>query len=1370
MNRSRFSVIHICMIIAMMFISQSSYPAESIRFSHITTKDGLPDNEILDITRDSQGFMWFATANGVCRYDGHHVKVFQSNNGVPGALPTNLVSDIQEDAFGILWLFIGNTSYACYDPVKESFTYSDVVMNDLYGSEIIPTIVHVDCEGGLWVCSNDNHVHLFNREGNNVAHHDLGVSPIGTITGFSNSPDGSISAIGRTGAFVRYDIKSRTHSQVNTFICDQAGADRYFIYNDNDNDIWIYGTNKAWFFNSGTSRWSSLLTNESPFSLSGKQIRDIATDTKGRIWIAVDNGGIDIVDKYTGHVEYLRHSILDSSSLSQDNVHCLYADTDQGMWVGTFKRGVSFHQDGQFKFLSDNFYEFNGMENFNSDISTISENVAGNLLLGTNDYIIEVDRSTKHKTVKRVPSPDNSASVGNVIIGLTKGKDNVMWLSTYNMGLISYDGTGFNYYRLDSLNIDSPANKNIFSVATDPKGYLWIGTWGAGLYGLDPHSGRISAHHDPNNEYGNLEISTICVSREDGRLYMGTTYGIVVYNPTERRFERMMDSRKGDTRLTNHIVTHVFEDSRGIIWIATRGGLNIYDRRTDSFQTPVDNLRHKVIHGIVEDDNKNLWVTTTEGTYLLIVNNDPTTGNFSYACHKYTDSNTTNPQTLNPRAIFKHSSGKIITGGVNGIDIIDPSNINYNTVIPTVRFTGLQLFNKEVEIDSVYNGNKILTKALNHTDEIHLDYGQNVFSVSFSAMGYVHPERTEYIYKLDGFNSGWTKSRSNSLTYTNLAPGKYTLLVKAINSDGYESESTAALKIIINPPFWRSWIAYVIYALILCGVILIIRIYLRHNERQKIELMKIQQESKQKHELDEMKLRFFTNISHDLRTPLTLIIAPLEYVISRTTDGDLHEKLKISRNNALRLLEMVNQLLDFRKSDLGSHNLRASRGDIIATIKSVCDNFTEYSGYRHITLTFFSQISRLIMLYDEDKIVKIMMNLLSNAFKFTPEGGRVDVSIDILPSASGAESLEIKVADNGCGISDEHKRFIFDRFYQVPGNDNPAITGSGVGLNLAKEFVMLHNGTINVLDNIGKGTVFIITIPINHAEETGENHEMTESVKDEMTEGNDPEATVTTQPENDKPTILIVDDNDDFRLFMKDCLKNDFNVHDADNGTKAWEIIPELQPAIIISDVMMPGMDGNELCHLVKNDIRTSHILVILLTAKAAKEHELKGLESGADDYITKPFNLDILNRRIRNLLQKKLNSQKKSLDISPSKIDITPLDEKLMKKAIKYVEDNLSRSDLSVEELSSELGMSRVHLYKKMLSITGKTPIEFIRIIRLKRAAQLLAESQLSVSEITYQTGFNNLGLFRKYFKNEYGILPSEYQLKHGAKYDHNI
>ncbi len=317
---------------------------------------------------------------------------------------------------------------------------------------------------------------------------------------------------------------------------------------------------------------------------------------------------------------------------------------------------------------------------------------------------------------------------------------------------------------------------------------------------------------------------------------------------------------------------------------------------------------------------------------------------------------------------------------------------------------------------------------------------------------------------------------------------------------------------------------------------------------------------------------------------------------------------------------------------------------------------------------------------------------------------------------------------------------------------------------------MLHNGTINVLDNIGKGTVFIITIPINHAEETGENHEMTESVKDEMTEGNDPEATVTTQPENDKPTILIVDDNDDFRLFMKDCLKNDFNVHDADNGTKAWEIIPELQPAIIISDVMMPGMDGNELCHLVKNDIRTSHILVILLTAKAAKEHELKGLESGADDYITKPFNLDILNRRIRNLLQKKLNSQKKSLDISPSKIDITPLDEKLMKKAIKYVEDNLSRSDLSVEELSSELGMSRVHLYKKMLSITGKTPIEFIRIIRLKRAAQLLAESQLSVSEITYQTGFNNLGLFRKYFKNEYGILPSEYQLKHGAKYDHNI
>lgn len=789
--------------------------------------------------------------------------------------------------------------------------------------------------------------------------------------------------------------------------------------------------------------------------------------------------------------------------------------------------------------------------------------------------------------------------------------------------------------------------------------------------------------------------------------------------------------------------------------------------------SPVSQLNQSIIHGITEDNDKNMWVTSSQGLYHIVVNSDPTTQEYTFSHRKYNDFSILDDFDFNPRAILRHSSGTIVTGGVNGISLIDPSNLKYDTSTPQVHFTSMQLFNRDVKIDSIYDGQRILDMAPDFTEAIHLNHDQNVFSVTFSAMNYVLPEKTTYMYMLEGFDTDWSVSNSNKLTYTNLAPGEYILKVKAVNNDGYASDEAAELKIIIAPPFYRSWVAYIIYFILFICVILLLRAYLRHNEKQKYELLRIQQEARQKHEIDDMKMRFFTNISHDLRTPLTLILTPIEYVINNIDNKDLKEKLEMARNNAVRLLGMVNQLLDFRKSDMAGHRLNSTKGDIVDTVRTICNNFVEYSEHRNINLTFYSSVKSLYMMFDEDKLNKIVMNLLSNAFKFTPDGGRVDVSIDVIPATDKQpEMLELKVADNGCGISDEHKKLIFDRFYQVPQKGGRQSSGSGVGLNLVKEFVTLHEGTIYVCDNIGKGAVFIINIPIKKVDDAAEVEKKDIPREEPNVEISDDKTVLTTEvaEDNKRPVVLIVDDNDDFRKFMRDCLKNDYVVHEADNGKKAWDIIPELQPDIIVSDVMMPEMDGNELCSLVKNDIRTSHILVILLTARAAKEHELKGLESGADDYITKPFNLDIFTRRIKNLLQHRRDSHKEPMEISPSKINITPLDQKLMQKAIRYVEENLSSSELSVEELSSELGMSRVHLYKKMVSITGKTPIEFIRIIRLKRAAQLITESQLSIAEITYQTGFNNLNLFRKYFKNEFGILPSEYQAKYGKKYNESI
>jgi len=534
-------------------------------------------------------------------------------------------------------------------------------------------------------------------------------------------------------------------------------------------------------------------------------------------------------------------------------------------------------------------------------------------------------------------------------------------------------------------------------------------------------------------------------------------------------------------------------------------------------------------------------------------------------------------------------------------------------------------------------------------------------------------------------------------------------------------------------------------------------------EREKFHLQQIENEVAKNEEINNMKFRFFTNVSHELRTPLTLIISPLEGMLKETTDELQSTRLQLMYRNAQRLLHLVNQLLDFRKGEMSTHQLSLSEGDIISYVHSVCNSFLLMADKKHIQFSFFSGIDTFSMAFDADKVGKIVMNLLSNAFKFTPEGGRVTVMIEHVTGTP--DTLEIKIADTGIGISDVDKEHIFDRFYQADHKGVEETTGNGIGLSLVRDFVTLHEGEVKVFDNIGTGSVFVIQFPVKHVEtqvqlpeETGmsvgdeEDREMKEEVREET-------------GRKDFPLLLVVDDNEDFRIFMRYSLELQYRVKLAVNGNEAWEMMQEELPDLVISDVMMPQMDGNELCRLIKQDKRIAHIPVILLTARQNTEAKLEGLQTGADDYVTKPFNMTILVLRIRKLIELSRYHRvtQGMIDPAPSEIVITSLDEKLIEKAIKYVEDNMSRTELSVEELSRELGMSRVHLYKKLLQITGKTPIEFIRVIRLKRAAQLLRESQLHVSEVAFEVGFNNPKYFSRYFKDEFGVLPSVYQEKEG-------
>ena len=706
--------------------------------------------------------------------------------------------------------------------------------------------------------------------------------------------------------------------------------------------------------------------------------------------------------------------------------------------------------------------------------------------------------------------------------------------------------------------------------------------------------------------------------------------------------------------------------------------------------------------------------------------------------------------------------GTIVAGGLYGLNVFNPDYIRYNKMLPKVMFSNLSLFDEPVEVGRRYDHNLILPEELDKVRKIVLDHKQNIFTVELATEKYSLPSKTQYLYRLDELGDEWLSlaAGTNRITFTNLSHGSYTLSVRAINSDGFQGTDVAQLSIIVRPPFWLSWWAYLCYSLVVVVALWFARRLLLKREREKFHIQQMEQEAAKNEEVNRMKFRFFTNISHELRTPLTLIISPLEELLVKESDEARKTVLQLMYRNARRLLALVNQLLDFRKGEMSGHQLSLSEGDIVSYIREICNSFLLMADNKHIQFSFFSGVECFPMAFDADKVGKIVMNLLSNAFKYTPDGGRVTVMMEYIEEEN--EWMEIKVSDTGIGIPDADKQHIFERFYQAAHKGMEETTGNGIGLSLVHDFVQLHGGSVEVFDNIGAGTVFVVRLPVRHVDVAAvlpeplvvlpESEKTTEAMAEQTSR-------------KEFPLLLVVDDNADFRMFMQHSLELQYRVKLASDGEEAWNMMQDELPDLVISDVMMPVMDGIELCRRIKADKRTAYIPVILLTARQAVEATVKGLEIGADDYVTKPFNMMVLVLRIRKLIEQSRyrHATHAVIDPTPSDIVITSLDEKLIEKAIKYVEDNISRSNFSVEELSRGLGMSRVHLYKKLLQITGKTPIEFIRVIRLKRAAQLLRESQLHVSEVAYEVGFNSPRYFSRYFKEEFGMLPSEYQEKGG-------
>ena len=872
---------------------------------------------------------------------------------------------------------------------------------------------------------------------------------------------------------------------------------------------------------------------------------------------------------------------------------------------------------------------------------------------------------------------------------MLKSKDGKLWVGTFNGGLYCMDGSRVRSYKEGVGN--TLASNNVWALVEDDKGRIWIASLGGGLQCLEPVSGTFETYTSSNSALLENNVTSLCWV-DNNTLFFGTANQGVGMMDMRTREIKKIQGQSGNVKLSNDAVNHVYKDSRGLVWIATREGLNVYDTRRHVFLdlSSVAEAKGNFIAAITEDQERNMWVSTSRKVIRVTVASDGK-GSYLFDSRAYNSEDGLQNCDFNQRSIKTLHNGIIAIGGLYGVNVFAPDHIRYNKMLPNVMFTGLSLFDEAVKVGQSYGGRVLIEKELNDVENVEFDYKQNIFSVSFASDNYNLPEKTQYMYKLEGFNNDWLTLPLgvHNVTFTNLAPGKYVLRVKAINSDGYVGIKEATLGIVVNPPFWMSWWAYLLYAVGLVIVLFLARYRMLKREREKFHLQQIENEVAKNEEINNMKFRFFTNVSHELRTPLTLIISPLEGMLKETTDELQSTRLQLMYRNAQRLLHLVNQLLDFRKGEMSTHQLSLSEGDIISYVHSVCNSFLLMADKKHIQFSFFSGIDTFSMAFDADKVGKIVMNLLSNAFKFTPEGGRVTVMIEHV--AGTPDILEIKIADTGIGISDVDKEHIFERFYQAGHKGVEETTGNGIGLSLVRDFVTLHEGEVKVFDNIGMGSVFVIQFPVKHVEtqvqlpeETGmpagdeEDKEMKEEAREEMERKN-------------FPLLLIVDDNEDFRIFMRYSLELQYRVKLAVNGKEAWEMMQEELPDLVISDVMMPQMDGNELCRLIKQDKRTAHIPVILLTARQNTEAKLEGLQTGADDYVTKPFNMTILVLRIRKLIELSRYHRvtQGMIDPAPSEIVITSLDEKLIEKAIKYVEDNMSRTELSVEELSRELGMS---------------------------------------------------------------------------------
>ncbi|WP_298554734.1 two-component regulator propeller domain-containing protein [uncultured Algibacter sp.] len=1366
--------------------------SQNKEFDFVNVNEGESKVAVTTIIQDDKGFIWFGTAGvGVNRFDGINYKNYKHSLTDSISLSNNNVYCSVLDKKNRLW-FGTEEGLNLYNRDLDQF-----IRVSLYDSENTEEQVFsirslcTDEDNNLFIGTLGNGVYMMSLDTFKVNKIDLakGIKNASLkVFDLKCNAEGKVFA-GTNSGLLEYDVNNKEFRY--TSINSKKRVIQNAIYSllIDYNDIWI-GTESNGLIilkDRGAGIDGYRLTTS---KITNQRIFSIVKLPDGSILCGSENDGLVHVDAQGKLLKRYLYNKKDENSLLSNSIWSLFKDKDNRIWLGYYNSGVSIYDD-----LYDKFNHMRSERNNKKSLS--SPSVTGLLTDKNKDLWICMDGggvdiyNTKKQSYTHINTDNKGAYFGltsDYLECIFLDSKNNIWLGSWNDGvfMLPNGSNEFVNYNIENTK-GNLASNSILSITEDADGIIWIGAFYKGLHSYNPKTKAITRHESEpflENSLTEVDVRKVLVDSRHN-VWVGTTQGLFkIIKDAENELHvmsyrnKMSGAFKNDIA-SNHVLTLYESSDNQTIWIGTRGaGLCKFNTIEETFTwfNKQNGFNGENIIGLVESEDGDLWISSNSGLYKY----DTEKLQFT----NYTQNDGLLSNDFNFNAAFRDGGGYLYFGNYQGVDYFNPNNISTNTTLPQVHLTDFKLFNKKV----VPNKDKSpLNKVISETKEILLTHKQSVFTIEFTAINYTRPEKNQFAYYLEGLENSWNfVGNTRNATYTNLDYGTYVFKVKAANNDGLWNDTPNELTITILPPWWRTNVALFGYIVLFLIALYLLNRIAQDRIKEKQQLSYERETRRQKEDLNEKKFQFFTNISHEFRTPLTLIMNPLEDILSNKTlsiPEIVRTKLNTVHKNTNRLHRLITELLDFRKLELDKVRVKATNINLVSFIQDIISHFKEESLLKNIILSVDAVNPNVPVWVDKSMIEKIVFNLLSNAIKVTPDGGVINVSINIpkdkmvLPlinDLNPVEVIEITISDSGPGIDEAQIEKIFDRFYQVENLNRTYYGGTGIGLEVVKSFVHLHKGNIEVSSKLGKGTSFKIQLPAgkSHFEdkELFENiselkikeeafvreHIYKDSKKSSITDLED-------EPKAQPSTLLIVEDNIELQNYLKNELKNEYVIHTADNGVQGVEIATKILPDVIITDVIMPEMDGFEFCKRIKSDIKTSHIPLLMLTAKARIDNRMEGIELGADAYMVKPFNLRLLKLRLSQLITSRrliFNKYFSVISELPEDVKTTSIDKEFIEKVLNYINENISDPDLSVEVLASQLHLSKSQFYRKIKALTNQTANEFLRNIRLQKAKQILELGSANVGEVCYKVGFSSHSYFTKCFKNYYGILPTKIEV----------